>query len=181
MTSDIQTGQTGNIRSTFKLHFPRHLCRATFVILAMFLFCEGGSNPLSQVVWSSVSKSLTSLLKNLGRRKSGERERPRGLNCPNISWKLQNLIKISPVQSFACRMLPKEKHQSELNRPSFLGPFPKLAFPPTGGLSKWPSLSLYCVCVSAPAASKDEKQISEGQRGCYIVPVFTTNTGCSFY
>ena len=143
----------------------------------MFLFCGVGSNPLSQVVWSSVSKSLTSLLKNLGRRKSGERERPRGLNCPNISWKLQNLIKISPVQSFACRMLPKEKHQSELNRPSFLGPFPKLAFLPTGGLSKWPSLSLSCVCVSAPAASKDEKQISEGQRGCYIVPVFTTNTG----
>ena len=75
-------------------------------------------------------------------------------------------------------MLPKEKHQRELNRPSFLGPFPKLAFPPTGGLSKWPSLS---VCVAAPAASKDEKQISEGQRGCYIVPVFTTNTGRFFY
>ena len=46
MTSDIQTGQTGKIRLTFKLDFPRHLCRAAFVILAMFLFCGGGSNPL---------------------------------------------------------------------------------------------------------------------------------------
>ena len=97
MTSGIQTGQTGKIRLIFKLDFPGHLCRSAFVIIAMFHFCGGGSNPLSQVVWSSLSKSLTSLLRNLGRRKSGDRERPRGLNCPNISWKLQNLIKISPV------------------------------------------------------------------------------------
>ena len=149
MTSDIQTGQTGNIRSTFKLHFPRHLCRATFVILAMFLFCEGGSNPLSQVVWSSVSKSLTSLLKNLGRRKSGERERPRGLNCPNISWKLQNLIKISPVHSLACRMLPKDKTPKWAEPTFFFGSFPQACLSPNwGALQVAISLPLLCLCIS---------------------------------
>ena len=47
MTSDIQTGQTGKIRLTFKLDSPRHLCRSAFVVLAMFHFISmEGVQPL---------------------------------------------------------------------------------------------------------------------------------------
>ena len=45
MTLDIQRGQTGKIRLTFKLDFPRHLYRAAFVILAMFHFCGEEYDP----------------------------------------------------------------------------------------------------------------------------------------
>ena len=36
-----QKGQTGQTKQTLKLDFPGNLCRAAFVILAMFLVCTG--------------------------------------------------------------------------------------------------------------------------------------------